>query len=81
MSGHLKDGISFRYVVLDTMEKFGISPVEWDKIDKDTRLEMIAKRNLDYEYEEYIKEQSKQEIENNKSKKDIKRNRKGNRGI
>ena len=62
----LKDGISFRYVVLDTMEKFGISPVEWDKLDRDTQLELVAKRNLDLEHEEWVKEQSKKEVNNNK---------------
>lgn len=63
----IKDGISFRYVVLDTMEKFSISPVEWDKISKDTQLELIAKRNKDVEHAEWEREQQKKEM--NKSKK------------
>lgn len=62
----LKDGISFRYVVLDTWEKFGISPKQWDETDKETQMEMIQKRNLDLEHEEYIKEQSKKESERKK---------------
>lgn len=64
----LKDGISFRYVVLDTWEKFGYTPNQWDKIDKDTQIELIQKRNLDLEHEEYIKEQSKKEAEKNKKR-------------
>jgi hypothetical protein len=64
----LKDGISFRYVVLDTWEKFGYTPNQWDKIDKDTQMELIQKRNLDLEHEEYIKEQSKKEAEKNKKR-------------
>jgi|Wag4MinimDraft_13_1082653.scaffolds.fasta_scaffold01294_6 hypothetical protein len=64
----LKDGISFRYVVLDTWEKFGYTPNQWDRIDKDTQMELIQKRNLDLEHEEYIKEQSKKEAEKNKKR-------------
>lgn len=64
----LKDGISFRYVVLDTWEKFGYTPNQWDRIDKDTQMELIQKRNLDLEHEEYIKEQSKKEVEKNKKR-------------
>ncbi|MFW5981479.1 MAG: hypothetical protein ACOCRU_02760, partial [bacterium] len=67
----LKDGISFRYVVLDTWEKFGYTPNQWDKIDKDTQMELIQKRNLDLAHDEWLKEQSKKEVKNN---------RKGNRG-
>lgn len=67
----LKDGISFRYVVLDTMEKFSCPPPVWDDIDKDTQLEMIAKRNKDLEHENYIQEKNRKEIENKK------RNRRG----
>lgn len=64
----LKDGISFRYVVIDTWEKFGYTPNQWDRIDKDTQMELIQKRNLDLEHEEYIKEQSKKEAEKNKKR-------------
>jgi len=64
----LKDGISFRYVVLDTMEKFSMSPFEWDKLNRETQLELIAKRNKDLEHEDWLKEQQKKEI-----------NKKGNR--
>lgn len=62
----LKDGISFRYVVLDTWEKFGYTPKQWDSIDKDTQMELIQKRNLDLEHEEWIKEQSKKEVDKHK---------------
>mgnify|MGYP000503478840 CR=1 FL=1 len=70
MSGMLKDGISFRYVVLDTMEKFSCPPPMWDKIDKETQLEMIAKRNKDQEHDDWLKEKQKNEMNN----------KKGNRG-
>lgn len=66
----LKDGISFRYIVLDTWEKFSITPKQWDETDRETQMEMIQKRNLDLEHEEYIKEQSKKEAD---------KQRKGNR--
>lgn len=56
----LKDGISFRYVVLDTWEKFGYSPMEWDEIDKETQMELVQKRNLDLDHEEWIKEKSRE---------------------
>lgn len=68
MSGMLKDGISFRYVVLDTWEKFGYTPNQWDRIDKDTQMELIQKRNLDLEHEEWVKEQQKKEVNKNKKR-------------
>jgi len=44
--------------VLDVWEKFGYTPMEWDNIDKQTQLELIAKRNLDEEHNRYLKEKA-----------------------
>lgn len=48
-----------RYVILDIWEEYGYTPQEWDEIDKQTQLELISKRRLDRDHEEYLKEEAK----------------------
>jgi len=59
-SGLIEDGVSLRYIALDTMQKFGMSPLDWEKLNKKQQLELIAKRQLDIKQENHIKKKMKE---------------------
>lgn len=46
-----------RYMVHEVWQKYSISPLEWEKVDKQIQLEMISKVMLDNERESRIRQQ------------------------
>jgi hypothetical protein len=55
-----------RYQVLSCWEKFSISPLEWNKIDKQTQMDLLAKLFLDNERDARISMEMKNKSNNSK---------------
>lgn len=42
------------------MERFSVDPITWKKINRMERLELIAKRQLDIEYENHVAKEAEE---------------------
>ena len=51
--------MSLRFQTLSLLEKYSYTPKQWDNIDRQTQVEMIAKHQLEIERDKRIHEKNK----------------------